>query len=98
MLANPGAEQGPAATDSTSTAAPPGWSPSPGMTQVVYGTSGFPGTDVSAAIGGASALFAGGDAVPASSGYQIISLTAAAASIDAGRAGRQRDPAGRVQR
>jgi hypothetical protein len=86
MLANPGAEQGPASSDAMITAAPPGWSPSTGMTQVRYGTSGgFPGTDVSAAIDGANAFFAGGDGVSASSGYQIIFLTAAAASIDAGR-------------
>jgi hypothetical protein len=87
MLANPGAEQGPAAADPAIVDPPPGWSPSPGTTQVAYGASGgFPGAAVSAAIGGANAFFAGGPNVANSGGVQFFTLSpAAGAIVDAGR-------------
>lgn len=86
LLANPGAEVGGAAADSSQTFPPPSWSPSPGLSQVLYGASpGFPAPAVSSAIGGGGAFFAGGNAVATSSGNQIINLAAGAAAIDAGR-------------
>jgi hypothetical protein len=60
LVVNPGAEQGSAATDEFHVFAPPSWSASAGVTQLKYGTSAFPGIDVSNQIGGGSAFFAGG--------------------------------------
>ena len=63
LLANPNAEQGQAATNSTERFDPPGWQLGPGgstVTEVRYGTPDFPTLADSAAIGGGSAFFAGG--------------------------------------
>jgi len=85
LLANPGAEVGPAAADPAQSFPPASWSPYGGLMQVLYGASGgFPGTAVSGAIGGGAALLAGGNAAT-SGGQQIFDITPAAAAIDAGR-------------
>src|SRR4051794_3047864 len=63
LLANPNAEQGQAATNSTERFDPPGWQVGAGtsVTAIRYGTSpGFPTVADSASINGGSALFARG--------------------------------------
>jgi hypothetical protein len=92
LIADPGAETGPT-TNGSQTVPPPNppwFSGLPGASQVQYGASGgFPGTDVSGAIGGGSAFFAGG---PSQTGdasvhsiQQTVDLSGAAAEIDRGQ-------------
>ena len=85
VVANPGAEDGPGSSDSTTINPPPGWVTTGTLTAIQYGTGGYPGTDVSNAIGGGANFFSGGTSA-VSTGEQLIDLSAAAPEIDAGDA------------
>jgi hypothetical protein len=67
LLTNPGAEDGPAAHDSSQVFVPPGWTfsqPEFRMTAVYYGSLGFPTAEQGVALGGGHAFFAGGPPQP----------------------------------
>jgi hypothetical protein len=81
LLQNPGAEAGPGAPDSSTIITPPSWTATGEFTAVKYGTSGFPTTAVSAQIAGGANFFAGGN-VPASTGEQLVDVSAAQPEID----------------
>ena len=85
LLTNPGAEAGTGSTDSSCGAGgtAPGWTASGGFTVVQYGTSGYPSTAVSSAIGGGANFFTGGCTASAAA-TQTIDVSAYAAAIDAG--------------
>ena len=83
LLANPGAESAPGATD-TSSVPPRGWTVEGPFSAVRYGTSGFPTTADSTALGGGTNFFAGGSGSVDSAATQVVSVAAAAAEIDAG--------------
>ena len=89
LLANPGAEQGTAATNDTASPAPPRWTRSGAFTSVRYGTvSGpfaFPPRDAAAVLRAGDAFFAGGPGGPASL-TQVVDVSRWAPEIDA-RAG-----------
>lgn len=85
IVQNGDAEAGPGATNTTDAPIPPSWNVIPNFTAVAYGTSDFPGTDVSSAIGGGSNFFAGGpdNGFGGSSGAtQSIDLSGSAADLD----------------
>src|SRR3954447_25583883 len=85
LLANPGAEAAPGATDSSGIVPPPGWTVDGNFTVVAYGTSAFPTVEEGAAIGGGTNFFAGGPGNDASAGAQIVNVSGAATEIDAGQ-------------
>jgi hypothetical protein len=86
LLANPGAEQGTAATDDRASPAPPRWTRSAAFTSVRYGTmSGafaFPTQPAAALLGGGDAFFAGGPSGAASM-RQTVDVSRWAPEIDA---------------
>jgi streptogramin lyase len=84
LLRNPGAEEGMAAS-STTTRPVLGWAATPNFTPVAYGSPAFPGASESARIGGGDAFFAGGPATSTSSAIQNVDVSMHAAAIDAGR-------------
>ena len=83
LIQNPGAEEGTAVSD-TAIAPPPQWDVIGNVSQVLYDSvlnpapTGFPTTDVSAAIGGGSAFFSGGAVVAHKWMTQVIDFDAAA--------------------
>jgi hypothetical protein len=83
-----GNELGLAAADDVSSADPPYWAqPIGGMTQVVYGSLGFPSRG-DAPAGSGSYFFAGGANAPTfTSSSQRIDVSSVAAQIDAGQIG-----------
>jgi hypothetical protein len=85
LLQNPGAEDGPGATNTTDAPPPPGWEVAPNFTAVQYGVGAFPDTSVSAAISGGQNFFAGGpdNGAGVSGAFQEVSLSGAAREIDA---------------
>lgn len=86
LLANPGAESGPAATEQTSAPLPTGWARTAGtLTQATYGGAFFPLPNVGAAFGSGAQFFAGGPGATLSTAEQTASLQANATAIDAGR-------------
>ena len=89
LLANPGAEQGTAATDDTASPAPPRWVRTGAFTSVRYGTVAgpfaFPPLDAAAWLRGGDAFFAGGPGGAASLS-QVVDVSRWAPEID-GRAG-----------
>jgi hypothetical protein len=84
LLANPGAEAGAGAADSSTIIPPPSWTTTGEFTAVKYETSGFPSTAVSSQIGGGTNFFAGGN-VATSTGEQVVNVSVAQPEIDAGR-------------
>jgi hypothetical protein len=93
LLANPGAEQGTAASDDRAGPAPPRWTRTGAFTSVRYGTvSGafaFPTLPAAALLGGGDAFFAGGPSGAASL-RQVVDVSRWAPEIDARRGGRVR--------
>jgi hypothetical protein len=93
LLANPGAEQGTAATDDRASPAPPRWTRTGAFTSVRYGTvSGafaFPTLPAAALLVGGDAFFAGGPAGAASM-RQVVDVARWAPEIDARGGGRVR--------
>jgi hypothetical protein len=93
LLANPGAEQGTAATDDRASPAPPRWTRTGAFTSVRYGTvSGsfaFPTLPAAALLGGGDAFFSGGPAGAASL-RQVVDVSRWAPEIDARGGGRVR--------
>ena len=91
LLANPGAEDGPAASDYSGRFPPAGWQPEGvPLTAVRYGTLLFPTAADAAALGGGRNFFAGGPIAAGGPQYrsiivQRVDVSAAAAEIDAGR-------------
>ena len=90
LLANPGAEEGRAATDDAASFAPPGWTRDGGFTAVRYGTvaggAPFPTLAASAALGGGRAFFAGGPHGSATL-TQVVDVSRHAPEIDGHRGG-----------
>jgi hypothetical protein len=84
LLADPGAEAGPGAADSSTVDPPPGWTAVGSVTAVQYGAPDFPTAADGAALGGGANFFAGGPDNPASAATQTVDVSAAAAEIDAG--------------
>jgi hypothetical protein len=87
VLVNGNAEAGPGATNATDHPTVPGWDTIPNYTAVVYGTSQFPSTAVSAANGGGSNFFAGGPDNGFSditAAQQQVDVSGAAPEIDQG--------------
>jgi PASTA domain len=84
LLANPGAEVG--GTSPTTVAAPPSWATSGALSQVAYGSAGFPSLVEAARDGAGTAFFAGGPATAASSASQSVDISADAIPIDYGAA------------
>ena len=85
IVQNGDAEAGPGATNETDAPAPPGWDVIPNFTAVAYGTTTFPGADISSAIGGGSNFFAGGPDNGfggSSAATQTIDLSGSAADLD----------------
>jgi hypothetical protein len=85
LLANPGAEAGAGAADSTTQLPLPGWTVASTFTAVQYGTSGFLTTADSAALGGGVNFFAGGPGGSTSAATQVVDVSGAAPEIDAGK-------------
>ena len=89
LVANPGAEQGTAAEDDTSSPAPPRWRRSGGFTSVRYGTVvglvALPTLDAASMLGAGDAFFAGGPS-GAATATQVVDVSGWAPEIDA-RAG-----------
>jgi hypothetical protein len=81
VLANPGAEEGRAATDDTSSFAPPGWTRAGGFTAVRYGAEPFPTLAAAAARRAGRAVLAGGPA-RAASATQVVDVSEHAPEID----------------
>jgi hypothetical protein len=86
VLANPGAELGRAATDDTSSFAPPGWRRRGDFTSVRYGTVGggdapFPTLAAAHELGAGRAFFAGGPG-GAASARQVVDVSRLAPEID----------------
>jgi hypothetical protein len=88
IVVNGDAEAGPAARNQTDAPSPAGWQQVPNFTTVAYGSGGpFPGTSISAQIGGGQNFFAGGPDAGfgnASAAVQDIDISGAAPEIDAG--------------
>ena len=84
LLANPGAEAGPGAPDSSTIVSPPSWTTTGEFTAVQYAAPGSPPPAVNAQIGGGANYFAGGN-VPASTGEQVLNVSVAQPEIDGGR-------------
>jgi hypothetical protein len=84
LLADPGAEAGPGAADSSTIDPPPGWTAVGSVTAVQYGAPDFPTTADGAALNGGANFFAGGPDNAASAATQAIDVSGAAAEIDAG--------------
>ena len=84
LLQNPGAEAGTCSTDGNTVEPIPGWNTTSYFTDVCYGAPGFPGTDVSAAIGGGQGFFAGGPLASPNTATQTVDVSGAAAEIDGG--------------
>jgi len=84
LIANPGADAGPGATDSSAVVPIPGWATEGNLTAVQYGAPSFLTTDDSARLGGGPNFFAGGPGTPASAATQSVDVARAAAEIDAG--------------
>jgi hypothetical protein len=86
LLANPGAEQGTAATDDRASPAPPRWTRTGAFTSVRYGTVAgvfaFPSLDAAAALGAGHAFFAAGPSGAASL-RQVVDVSRWAPEIDA---------------
>jgi hypothetical protein len=86
LLANPGAEQGTAATDDRASPAPPHWTRTGAFTSVRYGTvSGafaFPSLSAAALLHARHAFFAAGPSGPASL-RQVVDMSRWAPEIDA---------------
>jgi hypothetical protein len=86
LLANPGAEQGTAATDDRASPAPPHWARTGAFTSVRYGTVAgvfaFPSLDAAAALGAGHAFFAAGPGSAASL-RQEVDMSRWAPEIDA---------------
>jgi hypothetical protein len=89
LVANPGAEQGSAAVDDSSSPAPPRWRRTGGFTSVRYGTVvglvAFPVLDVASMLGAGDAFFAGGPS-GAATATQVVDVSGWAPEID-GRTG-----------
>ena len=85
LVVNGGADAGPGATDSSSIAAPPGWTVESTFTAVAYGTPDFPTAADAARLGGGVNFFAGGPGGAASAATQSIDVSGAAPEIDAGK-------------
>jgi hypothetical protein len=86
LVVNGDAETG-VASDSGDVVPTAGWTTTAGQfTQVLYSTSGFPGTDFAAKIGGGKSFFAGGPDPDngLSSATQLVSVATYAGAIDAG--------------
>ena len=86
LIANPGAEQGDAASDDRASPAPPHWTRTGAFTSVRYGTvSGafaFPSLAAAALLGGGDAFFSGGPSGAASL-RQVVDVSRWAPEIDA---------------
>ena len=86
LLANPGAEQGTAATDDRASPAPPHWTRTGAFTSVRYGTVAgvfaFPSLDAAAALSAGHAFFAAGPSGAASL-RQVVDMSRWAPEIDA---------------
>jgi hypothetical protein len=86
LVANGGAELGPAVSDSGGIVARiPGWTRAGSFTVVKYGApGGFPDLGVGKAVRGGKQFFAGGPANPGSSATQVVALSSLSHSIDTG--------------
>jgi hypothetical protein len=86
LLANPGAEDGTAATDDRASPAPPHWTRTGAFTSVRYGTVAgvfaFPSLDAAAALGAGRSFFAAGPSGAASL-RQAVDVSRWAPEIDA---------------
>jgi hypothetical protein len=93
LLANPGAEQGTAATDDRGSPAPPRWTRTGAFTSVRYGTVAgvfaFPSRPAAALLGGGDAFFSAGPGGPAAL-RQVVDVSRWAPEIDARNGGRVR--------
>jgi hypothetical protein len=87
LVVNPGAEAGPAATDSSAQVPLPGWTVTGSLTAVAYGTSGFLTTDDAARFGGGAKFFAGGPDGDVNTASQLINVSGAAPEITKGVTG-----------
>ena len=86
LIANPGAEEGAAATNDSQQPPVPRWSVSGNMTQVAYGASGgFPDQTVAGQVHGDHAFFVGGPSNGGSSASQEVNVASASSQIDAGQ-------------
>jgi hypothetical protein len=82
LVLNPGAEDGPGSTDTSTVMTPPSWTTSGALTAVQYGSpGGFPDFTVRDSVGGGVNFFAGGNN-SASIAEQTIDVSAAAPEID----------------
>jgi hypothetical protein len=83
LVLNPGAEDGPGSTDTSTVNPPPSWTTSGALTAVQYGSpGGFPDFTVRDAVGGGVNFFAGGNS-SGSIADQTIDVSGAAPEIDA---------------
>jgi hypothetical protein len=87
LVANPGAEAGAAAQDSSAQLPLPDWTVTGFMTAVAYGTSAFPTVEDGARLGGGANFFAGGPDGDVNTATQVIDVSAGAAEIQAGVTG-----------
>lgn len=85
LLANPGGEGVPGATDASTVVAPPGWASSGNLSLVQYGAPAFLTVADGVRLGGGQNVFAGGPDNPSSTASQVIDVSGAAAEIDAGK-------------
>jgi hypothetical protein len=87
LLQNPGAESDVGSASGNDDIDVTGWTDKGGFTAVVYGASGFPGTDVATVIGGGANFFAGGQNTAKSSATQKVRVPKAfQPAVDAGDA------------
>lgn len=85
LLADPGGEAVPGATDASAIVAPPSWTLTGNLSLVQYGAPDFLTTEDSTRLGGGQNFFAGGPDAATSAAAQVIDVSAAAAEIDAGK-------------
>jgi hypothetical protein len=83
LVLNPGAEDGPGATNTSTINPPPSWLVAGELTAVQYGSpGGFPSPAVRDSISGGANFFAGGN-TSSSAAFQTIDVSGAAPEIDA---------------
>lgn len=87
LLANPGAEDGDGAPDSSAQSEVPSWQTTSTFTAVNYGAPDFPTASQGARAGGGVNFFAGGPGGAVATASQTVDVSAQAAAIDAGRVG-----------
>jgi hypothetical protein len=84
LVANPGAEAGAGAADSSTQLPLPGWTVESTLTAVKYGAPAFLTTEDGSRLDGGANFFSGGPGSETSAASQTVDVSAAAAEIDAG--------------